>query len=96
MLDFFLVTASLKAWYEKYIKIFLTTWNQLRVSLTTNGEIKIPNEFCQKDLNLNSDFKVLLPQRQGPGLCSTALISYLIVLHNDLIYCVDKHTGEET
>ncbi|KAK5599708.1 hypothetical protein CRENBAI_016743 [Crenichthys baileyi] len=60
------------------------------------GEIKIPNEFCQKDLDLNSDFKVLLPQRQGPGLCSTALISYLIVLHNDLIYCVDKHTGEET
>ncbi|MEQ2214151.1 hypothetical protein XENOCAPTIV_013477, partial [Xenoophorus captivus] len=60
------------------------------------GEIKIPNEFCQNDLDLNSDFKVLLPQRQGPGLCSTALISYLIVLHNDLVYCVDKHTGEET
>uniref|UniRef100_A0A3B5M1E9 RING-type E3 ubiquitin transferase n=1 Tax=Xiphophorus couchianus TaxID=32473 RepID=A0A3B5M1E9_9TELE len=87
--------ASLKAWYEKYIKIFLATWNQLRVSLATN-EIKIPNEFCQKDLDLNSDFKVLLPQRQGAGLCSTALISYLIALHNDLIYCVDKHTGEET
>ncbi|XP_014912893.1 E3 ubiquitin-protein ligase RNF213 isoform X2 [Poecilia latipinna] len=87
---------SLKAWYEKYIKIFLTTWNQLRVSLATNGEIKIPNEFCQKDLDLNSDLKVLLPQRQGAGLCSTALISYLIALHNDLIYCVDKHTGEET
>uniref|UniRef100_A0A3B3YP08 RING-type E3 ubiquitin transferase n=1 Tax=Poecilia mexicana TaxID=48701 RepID=A0A3B3YP08_9TELE len=84
------------AWYEKYIKIFLTTWNQLRVSLATNGEIKIPNEFCQKDLDLNSDLKVLLPQRQGAGLCSTALISYLIALHNDLIYCVDKHTGEET
>ncbi|KAM4716889.1 E3 ubiquitin-protein ligase rnf213-alpha-like [Anableps anableps] len=88
--------ASLKAWYEKYIKIFLTTWNQLRVSLATNGELKIPNEFCQNDLDLNSDFKVLLPQRQGAGLCSTALISYLIALHNDLIYCMDKHTGEET
>ncbi|XP_023265809.1 E3 ubiquitin-protein ligase RNF213 [Seriola lalandi dorsalis] len=87
---------SLKAWYEKYIKIFLTTWNQLRVSLATNGEIKIPADFCQEDLDLNSDFKVLLPRRQGPGLCSTALVSYLISLHNDLVYCVDKHTGEET
>ncbi|XP_038133385.1 E3 ubiquitin-protein ligase rnf213-alpha isoform X1 [Cyprinodon tularosa] len=88
--------ATLKAWYEKYINIFLTTWNQLRVSLATNGEIKIPNEFCQGDLDLNSSFKVLLPQRQGAGLCSTALISYLIALHNDIIYCMDKHTGEET
>ncbi|XP_054463285.1 E3 ubiquitin-protein ligase rnf213-alpha [Anoplopoma fimbria] len=87
---------SLKAWYDKYIQIFLTTWNQLRVSLATNGEIKIPAEFCQKDLDRNSDFKVLLPRRQGPGLCSTALVSYLIALHNDLVYCVDKHTGEET
>ncbi|XP_037649475.1 E3 ubiquitin-protein ligase rnf213-alpha isoform X2 [Sebastes umbrosus] len=87
---------SLKAWYDKYIKIFLTSWNQLRVSLATNGEIKIPAEFCQKDLDLNSDLKVLLPRRQGPGLCSTALVSYLIALHNDLVYCVDKHTGEET
>ncbi|XP_071329691.1 E3 ubiquitin-protein ligase rnf213-alpha [Trachinotus anak] len=87
---------SLRAWYEKHIKIFLTTWNQLRVSLATNGEIKIPAEFCQEDLDLNSDFKVLLPRRQGPGLCSTALVSYLIALHNDLVYCMDKHTGEET
>ncbi|KAF7667968.1 hypothetical protein LDENG_00038400 [Lucifuga dentata] len=87
---------SLKAWYEKHIKTFLTIWNQLRVSLETNGEIKLPSELCQKDLDLNSDFKVLLPRRQGPGLCSTALVSYLIALHNDLVYCVDKHTGEET
>lgn len=60
------------------------------------GEIKIPAEHCQKDMDLSSDFKVLLPQRQGPGLCSTALVSYLIALHNDLVYCMDKHTGEET
>uniref|UniRef100_A0AAQ5Y0G2 RING-type E3 ubiquitin transferase n=1 Tax=Amphiprion ocellaris TaxID=80972 RepID=A0AAQ5Y0G2_AMPOC len=76
--------------------IFMKTWNQLRGSLATNGEIKVPAEFCQNDLDLNSDFKVLLPRRQGPGLCSTALVSYLIALHNDLVYCVDKHTGEET
>ncbi|XP_068605931.1 E3 ubiquitin-protein ligase rnf213-alpha [Brachionichthys hirsutus] len=89
-------TVMLKVWYEKYVKIFLATWNQLRVSLATHGEIKIPPEFCQNDLDVNSEFKVLLPQRHGPGLCATALVSYLIALHNDMVYCVDKHTGEET
>lgn len=47
-------------------------------------------------MDLKSDFKVLLPRRQGPGLCSTALVSYLIALHNDMVYCMGKHTGEET
>lgn len=37
---FFMRTESLRTWYEKYIKIFLTTWNQLRVSLATNGKYK--------------------------------------------------------
>ncbi|TNM97227.1 hypothetical protein fugu_015383 [Takifugu bimaculatus] len=87
---------GLKAWYKKHIGIFLTTWNQLRVSLATNGEIKIPAEYCQSDMDHSSDFSFLLPRRQGPGLCSTALISYLISLHNNMVYCMDKHMGEET
>ncbi|XP_054615147.1 E3 ubiquitin-protein ligase rnf213-alpha isoform X2 [Dunckerocampus dactyliophorus] len=91
-----LKAASLRAWYEKHISTFLTTWNQLRSSLATKGELKLPDEFCQKDLDTNSDLQVLLPQRQGFGLCSTALVSYLISLHNDMVYCVDRHMGEET
>ncbi|XP_061079146.1 E3 ubiquitin-protein ligase rnf213-alpha [Conger conger] len=91
-----LEAASLKAWYEKRIKIFLTTWNQLRQSLATKGELKIPAEFCQTDLDLRSDLQVLLPRRQGWGLCGTALVSYLIALHNEQVHAVDKLTGEET
>ncbi|KAK3552318.1 hypothetical protein QTP86_010384 [Hemibagrus guttatus] len=87
---------SLMTSYKKRIDVFLSTWNQLRGSLATNGEIKLPAEYCQEDLDLNSDLQVLLPRRRGLGLCSTALVSYLIALHNDLIYAVDKHTGEET
>lgn len=34
----FLCADSLKHRYHKYIKLFLTTWNQLRVSLMTNGK----------------------------------------------------------
>ncbi|XP_066499023.1 E3 ubiquitin-protein ligase rnf213-alpha [Hoplias malabaricus] len=87
---------SMMASYEKLIKIFLSTWNQLRVSLATNGEIKLPGEYCQEDLDLSADLQLLLPRRQGLGLCSTALVSYLIALHNEMVYTVDKHTGEET
>uniref|UniRef100_A0A6Q2YDT1 RING-type E3 ubiquitin transferase n=1 Tax=Esox lucius TaxID=8010 RepID=A0A6Q2YDT1_ESOLU len=89
-------SVPLRAWYEKRIKIFLKTWHQLRGSLENNGEIKIPLEFSQKDLDMTSDFQVLLPRRQGHGLCSTALVSYLIARHNELVYCMDKLTGEET
>ncbi|XP_043084874.1 E3 ubiquitin-protein ligase rnf213-alpha-like isoform X2 [Puntigrus tetrazona] len=84
------------AWYKKSINIFLSTWNQLRVSLATAGEIKLPAEYTQKDLSLDTDLQVLLPQRRDLGLCSTALVSYLISLHNDLVYTVEKHTGEES
>lgn len=35
---FFHSTASHSAWYEKRIKIFLSTWNQIRVSLAITGE----------------------------------------------------------
>lgn len=62
----------------------------------SEGEIKLPAEYCQEDLDLSADLQVLLPRRQGLGLCATALVSYLIALHNDLVYTVDKHTGEET
>ncbi|KAJ8263856.1 hypothetical protein GJAV_G00142170 [Gymnothorax javanicus] len=86
--------ATQETW-EKRIRTFLTVWNQLRLSLATNGEIKIPAELCQEDLDLSSELQVLLPRRQGIGLCSTALVGYLISLQNQLVYASDKHMGEE-
>ncbi|XP_056587886.1 E3 ubiquitin-protein ligase rnf213-alpha-like [Triplophysa dalaica] len=87
---------SLTAWYEQRVKIFLSTWNQIRGALATTGEIKLASEYTQEDLSLDTDLQVLLPQRRGLGLCSTALVSYLISLHNHLVYAVEKHTGEES
>uniref|UniRef100_A0A8C3FV72 RING-type E3 ubiquitin transferase n=1 Tax=Chrysemys picta bellii TaxID=8478 RepID=A0A8C3FV72_CHRPI len=76
------------------VNTFLSVWNKLRRSLDTNGEIKLPTGFCDADLTLDSEFETLLPRRRGLGLCSTALVSYLISLHNDFIYTVEKHTME--
>ncbi|XP_032364760.1 E3 ubiquitin-protein ligase rnf213-alpha, partial [Etheostoma spectabile] len=86
---------EMRKWYETHIGIFLQTWNLLRMSVTSS-ELKIPDEFCSEDLNLNSDLQYLLPRRQGPGLCATGLVSYLVALHNELVNAVDNHTGEDS
>uniref|UniRef100_A0A8C3XRT9 RING-type E3 ubiquitin transferase n=1 Tax=Chelydra serpentina TaxID=8475 RepID=A0A8C3XRT9_CHESE len=80
--------------WQTRVNTFLSVWNKLRRSLDTNGEIKLPTGYCDADLTLDSEFETLLPRRRGLGLCSTALVSYLISLHNDFIYTVEKHTAE--
>ncbi|KAM7069332.1 E3 ubiquitin-protein ligase RNF213 isoform 2-T4 [Molossus nigricans] len=78
------------------VQVFLSTWNKLRRSLETHGEIKLPKDCCSADLDLDSEFEVILPRRQGAGLCSTALVSYLIRLHNDMVYMVEKFSRENS
>ncbi|XP_077022284.1 E3 ubiquitin-protein ligase RNF213 isoform X2 [Tamandua tetradactyla] len=85
---------GLKQLFEHQITTFLSTWNKLRRSLETNGEIKLPKEYCSTDLNMDTNFEVLLPRRRGLGLCSTALVSYLMKLHNEIIYTVEKFSKE--
>uniref|UniRef100_A0A8C5IPF6 RING-type E3 ubiquitin transferase n=1 Tax=Junco hyemalis TaxID=40217 RepID=A0A8C5IPF6_JUNHY len=80
---------------ERRVNVFLSVWNKLRSSLDTNGEIKLPKGYCDAELSLDSRLEVLLPRRQGLGLCSTALASYLIGLHNDLVHSVHRHTKED-
>ncbi|XP_050829286.1 E3 ubiquitin-protein ligase RNF213-like isoform X2 [Serinus canaria] len=80
---------------EKRVNVFLSVWNKLRSSLDTNGEIKLPKSYCDAELSLDSRLEVLLPRRQGLGLCSTALASYLIGLHNDFVYSVMRDTKED-
>ncbi|XP_026716672.1 E3 ubiquitin-protein ligase RNF213 isoform X2 [Athene cunicularia] len=81
--------------FQKRVNVFLSVWNKLRSSLDTSGEIKLPKGYCDADLTLDSQLEVLLPRRQGLGLCSTALASYLISLHNDFIHSVNKHIKED-
>ncbi|KAM6317270.1 E3 ubiquitin-protein ligase RNF213 isoform 4-T4 [Podargus strigoides] len=80
---------------QRRVNVFLSVWNKLRSSLDTNGEIKLPKGYCDADLTLDSQLEVLLPRRQGLGLCSTALASYLISLHNDFIHSVNKRIKED-
>ncbi|XP_043761210.1 E3 ubiquitin-protein ligase RNF213-like isoform X2 [Cervus elaphus] len=86
---------GLKKLARSRVTVFLSTWNKLRRSLETNGEIKLPKDYCSSDLDLDTDLEVILPRRQGRGLCSTALVSYLINLHNEIVYAVEKFSKED-
>ncbi|XP_053149440.1 E3 ubiquitin-protein ligase RNF213 [Hemicordylus capensis] len=89
-----LMNKSKRSPMENRVTIFLSVWNKLRGSLGTNGEIKLPQDYCDVDLTLDSEFEILLPRRRGLGLCSTALASYLISLHNDFVYTVENYTKD--
>lgn len=65
------------------------------MSLSFLGEIKLPKDYCCSDLDLDAEFEVILPRRQGLGLCGTALVSYLISLHNKMVYTVQKFSNED-
>ncbi|KAF4008099.1 hypothetical protein G4228_019714 [Cervus hanglu yarkandensis] len=65
------------------------------ISSHDSGEIKLPKDYCSSDLDLDTDLEVILPRRQGRGLCSTALVSYLINLHNEIVYAVEKFSKED-
>ncbi|XP_032177877.1 E3 ubiquitin-protein ligase RNF213 isoform X3 [Mustela erminea] len=84
---------GVKQLLHRRVGVFLSTWNKLRRSLQTNGEIKLPEDYCAADLDTDTSFEVLLPRRRGRGLCSTALVSYLISLHNEMVYAVEKFSG---
>ncbi|XP_057630023.1 E3 ubiquitin-protein ligase RNF213-like [Chionomys nivalis] len=85
---------GLRKLYHDRIAVFLSTWNALRRSLETNGEIKLPKDYCSSDLDLDAEFEVILPRRRGLGLCATALVSYLISLHNQMVNTVQKFSTE--
>lgn len=59
-------------------------------------ELKIPGDLCSMDLDEGSELQVLIPRRQGAGLCATALLSYLVSLHNQLVSAANQHTGENS
>ncbi|XP_053426621.1 E3 ubiquitin-protein ligase RNF213 isoform X2 [Nycticebus coucang] len=87
---------GLRQLFRNRITIFLSTWNKLRRSLETKGEIKLPRDYCSTDLDLDTDFEVVLPRHRGLGLCSTALVRYLINLHNEIVYTVEKFSQESS
>uniref|UniRef100_A0A8C5RBG0 RING-type E3 ubiquitin transferase n=1 Tax=Leptobrachium leishanense TaxID=445787 RepID=A0A8C5RBG0_9ANUR len=64
------------------------------MSAHVSGAINLPEDVCE-NITLNSDVSFLLPCRQGKGLCATALVDYLITLHNSFVYAMVNLTDKQ-
>ncbi|KAG8129194.1 hypothetical protein E2320_015981 [Naja naja] len=84
------VRSQMKGRVEK----FLDVWNKLRLSIETNGEIKLPKDYCSTDRTVKDPFEILLPRRRDLGLCATSLVSYLIQLHNEFVNTIAKDSAD--
>ncbi|XP_025032245.1 E3 ubiquitin-protein ligase RNF213-like, partial [Python bivittatus] len=76
------------------VEKFLDVWNKLRSSIETNGEIKLPKDYCSMDRTVKDTFEILLPRRRGLGLCATSLVSYLVQLHNDFVNTIIDYSAD--
>ncbi|XP_072028276.1 E3 ubiquitin-protein ligase rnf213-alpha-like [Amphiura filiformis] len=73
---------------QPLIGIFIDTWNQVREHIpnyVNNGGLAVPREHCMQIMTESSSLAMLLPTRREAGVCSTALVDFLIRAHNGFI-----------
>ncbi|XP_006816196.2 E3 ubiquitin-protein ligase rnf213-alpha-like [Saccoglossus kowalevskii] len=68
--------------HARLISSFCKAWEILRGKIAVSGRLQVSNDMCTRDITTSSNLAVLLPTRKGDGICSTALLDMLIVVHN--------------
>jgi hypothetical protein len=68
-------------WVEK----FCLAWNKVKTDLPTLMCVTVPNEYINVTMSLEQPLEFFLPMKEGKGVCSVALLSYLARLQNDFI-----------
>ncbi|XP_077980160.1 E3 ubiquitin-protein ligase rnf213-alpha-like [Glandiceps talaboti] len=71
--------------YRSLVKSFSTAWNLVRSDVATYGGLFVPQYLCERDIDENSSLSMILPTRKSDGVCSTALLDFLIVTQNEFI-----------
>lgn len=59
------------------------------------GRIYVPREYCQETISSNSCLAMLLPSLRGQGLCSYALVHFLLMKQNEFLQQYYHITGKE-
>ncbi|XP_072042938.1 E3 ubiquitin-protein ligase rnf213-alpha-like [Amphiura filiformis] len=68
------------------VGIFISVWNQVREDIFRHGGISaVPREFCFRVMDTTDSLAMLLPTDKQPGVCSTALVQFLINTHNEFM-----------
>ena len=61
----------------------LVPWRYFCVLLS--GGIVVPRDLCSRVLDTSHSIAVMLPTRREAGVCSTALVDFLIGTHNEMV-----------
>ncbi|XP_072046323.1 E3 ubiquitin-protein ligase RNF213-like [Amphiura filiformis] len=70
---------------QQLVQIFIKVWNQLREYLPSYGGIVVPRDLCSQMLDTSHSIAMMLPTRRDSGVCSTALVDFLIGTHNEMV-----------
>ncbi|XP_070580810.1 E3 ubiquitin-protein ligase rnf213-alpha-like [Ptychodera flava] len=78
--------------FEKLLRSFGTAWDYVRSDIATDasrGGLLVPKESCNQVIHENTSLGMILPTRKGDGICSTALVEFLINIQNEFL---EKYT----
>ncbi|KAL5009497.1 hypothetical protein ScPMuIL_011802, partial [Solemya velum] len=81
--------------YDMLVGDFMEAWNCCREALqsypciTTQGPKKVSKEYCQREMTKSSPLGMLIPTLRDSGLCSYALLHFLLTQQNEFLqkYC---------
>ena len=59
------------------------------------GRLRPPSDLCEMSMDNSRPLAVLLPSTSGLGICSTALVFFLTMLHNEFNERYQNLTGGE-
>ncbi|XP_077862842.1 E3 ubiquitin-protein ligase rnf213-alpha-like [Saccoglossus kowalevskii] len=71
--------------YTRLIKSFSLAWNLVRNEIANYGGLHVSKELCSQPFHENSSIAMMLPTRKADGVCSTALVDFLIITQNEFI-----------
>nr|XP_006819936.1 PREDICTED: E3 ubiquitin-protein ligase RNF213-like [Saccoglossus kowalevskii] len=71
--------------YTRLIKSFSLAWNLVRNEIANYGGLYVSKELCSQPIDENSSIAMVLPTRKADGVCSTALVDFLIITQNEFI-----------
>ena len=64
-------------------------------SFYLTGRLRPPRDLCEMSMDNSRPLAVLLPSTSGLGICSTALVFFLTMLHNEFNERYQNLTGGE-
>ncbi|XP_070580814.1 E3 ubiquitin-protein ligase rnf213-alpha-like isoform X2 [Ptychodera flava] len=71
--------------HYRLLESFATAWNLVRQDVADYGGLFVPKDLSDQVIDGDSSLAMILPTRKGDGVCSTALVDFLIITQNQFM-----------